>query len=530
MINRLQFRLMASFVVVIAVTLVVIAGVLMLFLQSRPVPLDSLRNDLGATSLEVDFTDVFEAIRQQQNNNNGNRDNQNSNGIRLNLQAFNDLSLYLDDNISNTDYRFFVLTNANRVLYDSEGRLDINDQVMVTEEQAVNTSSTNNQRNPLFSTGIFILQDQPQASEYVFVSRRVLNNVSLGRRDASPVDIKFWVTAPRPESSLAYTVDTFSDTFFLPLVQAALIGILIATVLSIWVARSVAKPLQRIADGTRVVAQGDYSHRVPVSGVHEARVVGLAFNDMTEQVQQTHQAQNDFLANVTHELRTPLTSIQGFSQAIMDGTATDPAMIQRSATIIHDESARLTRMVSDLLDLAKIQSGHLQMRRNVVETNQLLQTIGESLQFKAQAEKVNLDVSINTFVRIAGDGDRLAQVFTNLVDNAIKHTPEGGQVWFKAEQSDNGILVTVQDTGEGIPEDDVPRIFERFYQVDKSRHRKTSHNSIGLGLAITKEIIDAHHGRIWVESQPGVGTCFSVWLPILSADRSTMIMQKPQFN
>ena len=292
------------------------------------------------------------------------------------------------------------------------------------------------------------------------------------------------------------------------------------------ISRSVAKPLQGIAAAAGRVAAGDYQQRVPVTGPTEARIVAQAFNEMTAQVQETQQAQQDFLANVTHDLRTPLTSIQGFSQAIMDGVAAQPETAQHSAQIINEEASRLNRLVNDLLDIAKIQAGRLQMLRQAVEVDRLLRMVGESMTIKAQQNNIQLHMQIPALQRIAGDGDRLAQVFTNLVDNAVKHTDPGGQVWLMAKPEQNGILVRVQDTGEGIPQEDLSRIFERFYQVDKSRNRVAQNHGAGLGLSITYEIIRAHGGTIHVESQIGVGTRFNVWLPTLSPEHSTVISQR----
>ncbi|MFP4323351.1 MAG: sensor histidine kinase, partial [Anaerolineales bacterium] len=315
----------------------------------------------------------------------------------------------------------------------------------------------------------------------------------------------------------------FGETFLLPLMQAGMLSFGVAILLSYWITRSVARPLAHIANAAGQVAAGDYAQRVPVQGVTEARVVAQAFNDMTAQVQATQKAQQDFLANVSHDLRTPLTSIQGYSQAIMDGVTDDPA---HSASIINYEAARLTRLVQDLLDIARIQSGRMQMLRQAIALDGILRNVGESLNIKARDANITLHLDIQPLPRIAGDGDRLAQVFTNLVDNALKHTSEGGQVWLRAEPQAQGIMVTVQDTGEGIPKDDLARIFERFYQVDKSRQRGAQRIGTGLGLAIVNEIVRAHGGTVTVASQVGVGTAFQVWLPQLTADRSTVVFRR----
>jgi signal transduction histidine kinase len=261
---------------------------------------------------------------------------------------------------------------------------------------------------------------------------------------------------------------------------------------------------------------------VPVKGPQEVRALAQSFNDMVERVAAAQQVQRDFLANVSHDLRTPLTSIQGFSQAVAEGIASDPESARRAAQIIHDEAGRLHRMVEELLDLARIESGQFDMRRHAVRTGEVLGAVGESLSVKAREKGLRLEVSIPPDLpRIAGDGDRLAQVFTNLLDNAIKHTPPGGQVSLRAEAGPDGILITVRDTGEGIPAADLSRIFERFYQVDKSRQRGEQ-PGMGLGLAITRQIVEAHGGTIRVASTVGTGTAFTVWLPLPSPDMSTV--------
>jgi signal transduction histidine kinase len=320
------------------------------------------------------------------------------------------------------------------------------------------------------------------------------------------------VRLPRQTQVVDALLADYGDILIAPLVQAALIGIGIAIFLSILITRSVSRPLQKVAEAATAVAEGDLGQRAPVQGPREVRIVAEAFNQMTNEVATTQQAQRDFLANVTHDLRTPLTSIQGFSQAIMDGVAADPASAQRAAQIIYDESGRLNRMVQDLLDLARVEAGRFNMTKHTLRLHDLLRAVGERLSPKAAEKSVRMIVDVPTLPLIAGDGDRLVQVFTNLIDNGIKHTGTGGTITVQAATKDGGVLVKVRDTGEGIPGSDLPHIFERFYQVDKSRQRR---QGAGLGLTISRQIVEAHGGKISVESVEGLGTVFSVWLPAL---------------
>jgi len=321
----------------------------------------------------------------------------------------------------------------------------------------------------------------------------------------------------------------FNDPIFRALLQPLLIALVLAfavsIVLAILVTRSVVRPVQHVAQAAQKITAGDYDQTVPVEGSQEFKELARDFNQMAQQVRGTQQTQRDFLANVSHELKTPLTSIQGFAQAIQDGAAGDSAAIRKSATIIYDEATRMNRMVGELLDLARIESGQIVMRREAVQIDQLLPNVMDRLALRSQENgvAVTTDIAIG-LPAVAGDGDRLAQVFSNLIDNALQHTPRGGKVSVAARTISgaaavkrgkplSGVEVTVADNGSGIPPEELLRIFERFYQVDKSR-AKSKTGSLGLGLAIVKEIVTAHGGTIQAESIEGLGTKFIVWLPV----------------
>jgi signal transduction histidine kinase len=323
---------------------------------------------------------------------------------------------------------------------------------------------------------------------------------------------------------------SFSDPVFRELLQPMLIAGLLALIISIGLAalitRSVTRPMQHVARAAQKITAGDFNQTVPVEGSAEVKEMAGNFNRMAQTVRAAQQSQRDLLANVTHELKTPLTSIQGFAQAIRDGAAGEPAAVRRSASIIYDEAARMNRLVGELLDLARIESGQIVMRREPVPIDQVLRGVLERMALRAQQGEVALiDDVPDSLPAITGDGDRLAQVFGNLLDNALKHTPPGGKVTLSArllsrspaaktgKLAPAGIEISVVDTGPGIPQEDLPRLFERFYQVDKSRARSGG-SSLGLGLSIVKEIVNAHDGSIRVESVVGLGTRFVVTLPL----------------
>jgi two-component system, OmpR family, sensor kinase len=290
----------------------------------------------------------------------------------------------------------------------------------------------------------------------------------------------------------------------------------LSVLLALWLARSLAGPLQRTAEAAERVAAGDYTTSLDIRVPDEARRLAQSFNTMTRAVEASQRSQRDFVANVSHELKTPLTSIQGFAQAILDGTAGDEPAIHRAASVIQGEAERLSRMVGRLLDLARLESGEASMTWSTVDLAQLLRSSADRLALLADQRQVRLTLDLPDSVPIIGDGDRLTEVLTNLIDNSLSHTDPGGRVGLAiADVGDDSVTISVTDTGHGIPAEDLPRIFERFYQVDKSRSRQTTAGQpgVGLGLAIVSEIIRAHSGHVNVESVLGVGSRFTVTLP-----------------
>jgi len=297
-----------------------------------------------------------------------------------------------------------------------------------------------------------------------------------------------------------------------PLLWAGLAALVLSVLLALLISRSVAAPLRRVAGAAEGIARGETGTRAPVSGPTEVQALARSFNTMADRVEATQQSQRDFVANVSHELKTPLTSIQGFSQALLDGTASTSEATARAARVIHEEAERMRCMVDELLVLARFDAGQVVMARDPVELGPLLRGCIEKLAPQAQAAGVALKLDGPEHLFVTGDADRLAQVFTNLLDNALVHTPAGGKVTLASRPAGDGraVEVTVTDAGEGIPAGSLSRIFERFYQVAKSRQRS---RGAGLGLAITKEIVEAHGGTITAESVMGLGTRFTVCLP-----------------
>ncbi len=237
----------------------------------------------------------------------------------------------------------------------------------------------------------------------------------------------------------------------------------------------------------------------------------LVFHDITE-LRRLEKVRSEFIANVSHELRTPVTSVKGFAETLLEeDTLKDPRAVKEFLTIINQEAERLSRLIGDLLELSKIE-GQGPLKFAPVNLKEVAEETIKKLEPQAKKKKLTLKLEYpSTFLYVLGDEDKIHQVFLNLLDNSIKYTPENGKVEVVFKEENKDIQVMVKDTGIGIPKEEIPRIFERFYRVDKTRSRK--YGGTGLGLTIVKHIVEAHHGRIWVESEPSQGTSFYFTLP-----------------
>jgi signal transduction histidine kinase len=293
-----------------------------------------------------------------------------------------------------------------------------------------------------------------------------------------------------------------------PFFWAGLIALSISVVIAILLARSIYRPLQRVTEAAEKMAQGQYDHEVPVAGPREVKALAVGFNQMARQVKLSEQRLRYFIADASHQLRTPLTSIRGFARAILDGTANDGPTRLRAAQVIEDESKRMMRQVDELLELSRMESGQIQMAREPIDIKELLEHCREIFTIRAEEKGILLKTEIEPLMPVVGDIDRLEQVFSNLLDNALKNSPAGGEVKVIGRNtSTDSLQITVADSGPGIHPDQLPYVFERFYQAGGVG------TGSGLGLAIAREIVLAHGGGIEVNSAPGEGAEFIVRLP-----------------
>ena len=305
----------------------------------------------------------------------------------------------------------------------------------------------------------------------------------------------------------------FRASFNEALMYAALAAMLVAIALSLFFSRSVIAPVQAMSKATQRIADGRYDERVRVNGTDELAQLALYFNQMAEKLNQIESMRRRLIGDVSHELRTPLTAIKGSMEGLMDGVlpATDETFQQ-----VHAEADRLNRLVDDLQELSCVEARAYQLDIRPLDVSTLARTVTKRLAPHAESKRISLDLDLAPGLpHILADEDRTVQVLTNLTGNALQYTPEGGRITISAKQVGNEVQIAVRDTGIGIPPEHLANIFDRFYRVDKSRSRQSGGGS-GIGLTIARAIVEAHGGRIWVESaEDGNGSTFTFTLPIV---------------
>jgi two-component system, OmpR family, sensor histidine kinase BaeS len=298
------------------------------------------------------------------------------------------------------------------------------------------------------------------------------------------------------------------------LIAAGLLVALIAMGLGALFARSISRPLDEMSRAAAQIAGGDYTVRVSPSGGDEVTALAQAFNQMAAGVQHFEQLRRDLVANVSHDLRTPLTVIRGYLEGLRSGQIADRRSAEKAFDAMHGETARLLRLVDDLNLVSALESEQLPLERQDVDIAIVTENVLRRVAPLAEAKDVklsNLSAPNLPFVHI--DSERIEQALFNLLENSIRHTPAEGMISLQSSLTDHRLLLTVKDTGEGIPPEHLPHIFERFYRADHARNRQRGGS--GLGLAIVQAIVKAHGGEINVESDgvPGNGSKFTIRLP-----------------
>jgi histidine kinase len=298
---------------------------------------------------------------------------------------------------------------------------------------------------------------------------------------------------------------------------AALAALIAAILASFFISRQVVTPMLHMMSLSQRIAEGEYQERLALPGGQQADQtdelgqLALRFNQMADKLEKTETIRRQLIGDVTHELRTPLTAVKGYLEGLMDGVLpADPETYEQ----IHSEIDRLQRLVNDLQELSRVEAGAFQLNLAPVPPERLIERIQSTLGRQFEDKNIQLVTDVepglpNLFV----DKDRIIQVLTNLVGNALQYTPNGGKVSISVRREKSEILFAVKDTGIGISTEQLTFIFNRFYRTDKSRNRASGGS--GIGLTIAKALVQAHQGKIWAESNgEGKGSTFSFLIPL----------------
>lgn len=290
---------------------------------------------------------------------------------------------------------------------------------------------------------------------------------------------------------------------------AGVLGALAALALGAFLVRQLAKPLNAVTGAAERIAAGELEQRVEVGGQDELGRLGTAFNAMSARLKASEELRRGMVADVAHELRTPVSVIQGDLEALVDGVY--PPEREAFQSLL-EETRRLTRLIDDLRELSLLESGELRLETRGIDLAALTEKLVRAFQPGAQAKAVLLELAAGELPELEADADRIAQVLRNLIGNALRHTPEGGTIRVSLSAAGGEVVCAVSDSGPGIPPPQRDKVFERFWKADQARVR--GHGGSGLGLSITKRLVEAHGGRLWVESAEGRGSTFSFSLPV----------------
>jgi len=298
---------------------------------------------------------------------------------------------------------------------------------------------------------------------------------------------------------------------YVEVILVSLIAVLISVFVVYYTTARLTKPFMEINEIVQKYSKGDYNVRIPISRVEEATQLAISFNAMADQLKDLEATRRSFVANVSHELRSPLTSMKGFLEAMQDGTI-GPDEYEKYIGIVLSETKRMAVMVNDLLDLARIESGRTALKLEIFDINELIRRTLITFEARIYEHHMQVDVKFaQEQYYVEADNAQISQVLRNIIDNAIKYSPDDSRLRIATYAMRREIYVSVQDSGPGIPEADIPHVFDRFYKVEKA-HTPSKQSGTGLGLSIVKRIIDQHNQTITLKSAKGKGCTFTFTL------------------
>ena len=316
------------------------------------------------------------------------------------------------------------------------------------------------------------------------------------------------------------TVTDISREIFTLIFEAVAVGLAISVALSFILSKTLLAPIIGMTKAAEAIAEGDFSRKLDVESDDEIGILADTFNNMAsqlrttlEEIKKSETLRREFVANVSHELRTPLTSIRSYAETLTDYHDIPREMENDFLHVILNESDRMTKIVQDLLELSRFDAGNFKLSIEQFRLEKSVLSVCDAIALEAKKHGHEIKTAFEEGLpTISGDMARIEQVLLNILSNAVKYTPDGGSIEITGGRTDSTVWVKIRDTGIGIPQEDLTRIFDRFYRVDKARSRESG--GTGLGLSIAREIVSRHGGDIQIESAAGAGTAVTVVLPI----------------
>ena len=423
-----------------------------------------------------------------------NMENMVSNQIKVSVDFYNSYlaSSSLKKNISDNADIFWKNTSAEVQVVDVSGRM-LMDSIGNFIPGKVKGEDIKNALNG--DLGISIETDKKTSEKVLYVSKALKSN---GKVEG----------VLRFATSLS-EVDTIIKKISFMLIFIGIAVIIMAGIISVFISNSITRPLREVTAMARKMADGRFNERIEKKRDDEIGELFDALNFMADEILKNEKLKNEFVASVSHELRTPLTSIKGWASTMRTGDFSDREELETGLEIIENESDRLTKMVEELLDFSKFVSGKITLKKDYVDIKNTIEYIKKQFSLRAWRQNINFSVKVqDNMSLVLLDENRIKQVLNNLLDNAFKFTQEGGRVTLKAFIRDENLIVIVGDTGIGIPEDELPKVTEKFF---KGKSDKCSN---GIGLSICKEIVSLHGGKIEITSELVKGTEITLTIPV----------------
>lgn len=353
-----------------------------------------------------------------------------------------------------------------------------------------------------------IISDTGNSDHRGTVSKNLKENSISAGIGNPPVGILYFRSKEKSPIQQAF-LESVTRSVMIGASAAGAVAILLGIILS----SRMIKPIKAITEASKSMKEGDLKQRVEVSSGDEIGELADSFNSMASNLSEQERLRQNMVSDISHELRSPLSNIKGYLEGLKDGVLEPDRDLFDS---LYQESRLLERLVDDLHDLSMAEAGQLNLDKKTVSLEDVISESLGSISSDAEEKDLQIEADIENSLLVCVDPARIGEVLRNLLTNAVRYSEEGGKIKIRARKEGGEVVLSVSDSGEGIPDEDIPYVFDRFYRVDKSRSRSTGGS--GLGLTIAREIVEAHEGEIWVESEEGRGSTFTFSLPALEEE------------